>query len=219
VLKWFEVVSVFIFTVEYILRLWTCVEQDAFSTPLKGRIKFMFTPLAVVDLLAILPFYLPMFITLDLRFLRILRLFRIFRLLKMARYLEHFSLMAAVVRRKKEELIITLFMAFMLLILSASLIYYAEREAQPQAFSSIPRAMWWSVNTLTTVGYGDVYPVTAAGRLLGGVIALLGIGVFALPAGILGSGFVEELQKKKARELRCPHCGRSLNLDPGSRID
>ncbi len=96
-----------------------------------------------------------------------------------------------------------------LLVVASSLVYMAEHRAQPDAFASIPDAMWWGVATLTTVGYGDIYPVTILGRILGGLIAIMGIGLFALPAGILGAGFIEEMQRKKAARV-CPHCGREI---------
>jgi len=206
----FEVFSIVIFSVEYVLRIWTCVEKPGFSSPIKGRLKFSITPLIIIDLLAVLPFYLPFLITLDLRVLRILRLTRIFRLFKMTRYVEGLRLMAKVIKNTKEEILITLSVGFMLLLISSSIMYYMEHDAQPEVFSSIPAAMWWGVATLTTVGYGDVVPATVAGRVLGAIISILGIGMFALPAGIFGSGFMEEIKRKKAPSLKCPHCGQEI---------
>jgi len=206
----FEAASVGVFTVEYILRLWSCTTEERFRRPVAGRLRFVATPLAVVDLLAILPFYLPMFLPLDLRFIRAIRLFRLFRLFKLGRYSESLRLLGVVLRARKEELLMTVFTLFILLIVSSSLMYFVENEAQPQVFSSIPEAMWWGIVTLTTVGYGDVYPVTPLGKFLGAAIALLGIGMFALPAGILGSGFIEEIQRKRERRRICPHCGREI---------
>ncbi|MGB8953401.1 MAG: ion transporter [Candidatus Aminicenantales bacterium] len=182
---YFEVFSVIIFTIEYFFRLWSCTVNVKYSHPVIGRIKFAITPLAVIDFLAILPFYLPMFIPFDLRFLRALRLFRILRLFKMGRYSIALKTVGNVFSAKRGELLITVFIIGILLILSSSLIYYAERDAQPESFSSIPASVWWSVVTLTTVGYGDVYPMTSTGKLFGAVISFLGIGLFALPAGIL----------------------------------
>lgn len=157
----------------------------------------MLTPLAMIDLFAILPFYLPMIIPLDLRFIRAVRLFRLFRLFKIGRYSKALSLLKKVLKDKKEELILIIFVVFLLLIIFSSLMYFIEKEAQPEAFSSIPEAMWWGIITLTTVGYGDVYPITPLGKILGALIAFLGIGMFALPAGILGSGLVEVVRKKE----------------------
>ena len=205
----FEIFSVIIFTVEYLLRIWTVTVISKYRHPILGRARFMTTPLAVVDLLAILPFYIPMLIACDLRFLRALRLFRILRLLKLGRYSDSLKTVGNVFSAKRGELMITVFIIGILLILSSSLIYYAEREAQPEQFSSIPSSVWWSVVTLTTVGYGDVFPVTTTGKVFGAVISFLGIGLFALPAGILGAGFLEELRKKKGGS-KCPHCGGLL---------
>jgi voltage-gated potassium channel len=195
-------------SIEY--REQSCSEIPRFSRPITGRLRFALTPLILIDFLAVLPFYLPMFIAFDLRFIRALRLIRLFRLFKMARYTDAIKTIGTVLCAKKEELFITVFTVFVLLIIASSLMFYFEKDVQPDAFSSIPAAMWWGVATLTTVGYGDVYPVTIAGKILGAIIAILGIGLFALPAGILGSGFVEEIQKKRLKENTCPHCGKNI---------
>lgn len=206
---WFEIISVIIFTAEYTLRIWSCTEAKKFQRPLFGRIRYILTPMALIDLLAILPFYLPLLIPCDLRFLRALRLFRMFRLLKMGRYVKSLQTIKNVFMEKKEELIIAVISVLILLIFSSSLMYFLENEAQPDTFTSIPAAMWWGIATLTTIGYGDIYPVTTLGKILGSVIALLGIGLFALPAGILASGFANEIQKNK-KQIICPHCGKSF---------
>lgn len=207
----FEIFSVMIFTLEYILRLWSCTSDKKYKDPVRGRIRFSLTPLAIIDLLAILPFYLPMLLPFDLRFIRAVRIFRMFRLFKMGRYSTSMKTLGNVLKEKKEELLITAFVVGILLVIVSSLMYYVENKAQPEAFSSIPAAMWWGVATLTTVGYGDVYPVTTLEKFLGAVIAILGIGMFALPAGILGGGFVEEMQKKRDKQQKtCPHCGKSI---------
>lgn len=206
----FEIFSVIVFSVEYILRVWSCTCNEAYKNPIIGRIKFIFTPMALIDLWAILPFYLPMLIPIDLRFLRAMRLLRIMRIFKIGRYSTAVAILSAVIRRKKEELSITLATLIILLIMASSLMYLIEKNAQPEAFSSIPAAMWWGIVTLSTVGYGDVYPVTVLGKMLGMVIAILGIGMFALPAGILGSGFVEEIQSRQKPKTICPHCGKEI---------
>jgi voltage-gated potassium channel len=213
----FEIISVAVFTVEYILRLWVCTAAGKEIHPLIGRLRFIANPMSLIDLAAILPFYLPVMIPLDPRFLRALRLFRLFRLFKMGRYSESLQTLGNVLKSKKEEIIVTFFVISLLLVFASSVIYYVEHDAQPEAFSSIPAAMWWGVATLTTVGYGDVYPITPIGKFLGAVIALLGIGMFALPAGILASGFAEELQKKRQKErIICPHCGKDITELPDS---
>lgn len=208
----FEIFSIAVFTIEYISRIWTCTNNEKFRQPILGRIRFALTPLLVVDLMAILPFYLPMLIPLDLRFLRILRLVRIFRMFKMARYSESLKILGNVFGTKKEDLLITVFVISILLIVASSFMYFIENKAQPEAFSSIPQAMWWGVATLTTVGYGDVYPITPAGKILGAIISLLGIGMFALPTGILASGFTEEIQRRRSKPETCPHCGKLIDL-------
>ena len=206
----FEIFSVAVFTVEYLLRLWVCTEKEEYHSPIIGRIRFAFTPLAIVDLLAVLPFYLPfIFLHSDLRLIRVIRVFRIIRLFKIGRYSQATRTFGEVLKEKKEELGITVVAVLMLLIISSSLMYYVEHTAQPKAFSSIPAAMWWGVSTLTTVGYGDVYPITPLGKFLGAIIALAGIGIFALPAGILASGFASHIAKKDENKV-CPHCGKSI---------
>ena len=196
----FEVFSVMIFSVEYLLRLWVATLDPRYRTPIKGRLRYMVSPMALIDLAAILPFYLPLAVTIDLRVLRLLRLFRLFRLFKMTRYVESLRTFHRVFVAKKEELLITALMIFILLVFASSAMYAAENEAQPDKFPNIPETLWWGVVTLTTIGYGDVYPVTSVGKIIGGVIAFLGIGLFALPAGILASGFTEELRRHQDRD-------------------
>jgi voltage-gated potassium channel len=204
----FEVFSVGAFTLEYLLRIWSCVEDPRYQAALRGRARFAVTPLAVVDLIAILPFYLA-FISVDLRMLRVLRIFRLIRVAKIVRYSNTLRLFSRVLVSVKSELLFTLFLMTVLLILSSCLMYFAENADQPEAFSSIPAAMWWSIATLTTVGYGDVYPITGFGKLLASMIAIFGIGMFALPTGVLGAAFLEEIRKEKSEHTTCPHCGRA----------
>jgi len=207
----FELFSVAVFTLEYVLRLWSCTADPRYSEPVRGRLRYALSPLPLIDLLAVAPFYLE-FVAFDLRFVRALRLFRLFRIFKLARYADSMRTLGRVLRSRREELLVTLFVVVVLLVFASSAMYYVEREAQPEQFSSIPASMWWGVATLTTVGYGDVYPVTPAGRLLGAAIAILGVGLFALPTGILASAFSEELQKKRRRErVLCPHCGKEID--------
>ena len=210
---YFEYFSVVVFTIEYILRIWTANLHEKYANPLSGRVKFAFTPLALIDLLAILPFYLPL-LGVDLRFLRILRMFRLFRLLKFARYVAALEILGNVIKRQKEALIMSLVLLFFLLLFTSSMMYFVEHEAQPDSFSSIPSTMWWGIATITTVGYGDVYPITDLGKTLAGIIVIIGIGMIALPTGILVSGFMEHIEDEKAssKPFRfCPHCGESLD--------
>jgi voltage-gated potassium channel len=134
----------------------------------------------------------------------------LFRLFKVGRYSQSLTTLTNAIRSKKEELSITLFAGFIVLIIASTLMYLVEHKAQPDTFHSIPDAMWWGVVTLTTVGYGDVYPKTVLGKFLGAGIAVLGIGLFALPAGIIASGFTSEIQKEKTEIKVCPHCGKNL---------
>ena len=214
----FDIFSVAVFTVEYTLRVWSCTVNPKFQDPVRGRLRFMVTPLALIDLMAVLPFYLP-FVFPDLRFMRALRLFRLLRVLKLARYSDSLQTFVDVLRLKKEELLLMLFAIMILLVVSSSLMYDAENEAQPDAFSSIPAAMWWGIVTLATVGYGDIYPVTPWGKFIGSIVVILGIGLFALPTGVLASGFAEVLTRRKEEQKKagmiCPHCGRHIGDAPG----
>ena len=207
----FETVSVAVFTVEYLLRVWSSVADPKYSGLISGRLKFIVTPLALADLIAILPFYAALLnlFGLDLRVLRAVRL--VGRAARLGHYSSGLRTLGCVVQAKKNELITVIGVLSLLLLLASSLMYYAENDAQPEDFSSIPQAMWWGIITLTTVGYGDASPITAAGRALAGLMAVLGIGLFALPAGILGSGFIEEIQRRKTEGIVCPHCGKQLD--------
>ncbi|MFP4698578.1 MAG: ion transporter [Eubacteriales bacterium] len=213
---WIELISVIIFTIEYLLRLWTSKYKFPHKSPMIAGIKYVFSFMALIDLAAILPFYLPMIVIVDLRFLRILRLTRLLRVLKINRYTESLEMIKVVLYQKKEELSVTMFITFLLLLLSSSIMYYVETDVQPDAFPNIIASFWWGVATLTTVGYGDVYPITVIGKILSGIIALLGIGLVALPTGIISSGFMDQMsQKRRAKEesktkLYCPYCGEKL---------
>jgi voltage-gated potassium channel len=207
---YFEVFSVIVFSIEYLMRLWTS-DQDH---TLKGnsftkRLKFGFSTLGLIDLLAILPFYLPFIFPIDLRILRILRLFRLLRIFKLGRYSKSLNTITSVWKSTKSELAITGFIAFILLVLSSTIMYYFEHEVQPEKFASIGHSFWWAIATLTTVGYGDVYPITGMGKVMSGLIALIGIGFIALPTGIISSAFIKRIQdQKKVKSIcKCPECG------------
>lgn len=192
----FELFSIVVFTVEYMLRLWSIVELDnpKYKHPLWGRLRYAASPLALVDLLAILPFYLSFLLTVDLRVLRVLRLVRVF---KLTRYSAGMTLLLAALRQELSAIGAALFVLLLLLVIASSLAYLAEHEAQPQSFGTIPHAMWWAIVTLTTVGYGDVVPITPWGKVVGGLIGVIGIGMVALPAGLLASGFSEQLHQRR----------------------
>jgi len=202
-LEWFAVA---VFTVEYILRLWSCTVEERYRHPILGRLRFALRPMSLVDILAILPTYFQMSGFVAVRALRLVRIFRIFKL-------GHYSVAVRSLQRaivtKRAELGVTAFIIAIVLVLASTLVYYAEYDAQPDKFSSIPATMWWGIVTLTTVGYGDISPITPLGKLAGGVAAIFGIGIVALPAGILGSAFIMELQTSKV-PTRCPHCGKVI---------
>jgi voltage-gated potassium channel len=206
---WFETFSVIVFSIEYVLRVWTCPEAPPRGKRQLTRIKYIFSPGAIIDLIAVLPFYLPMLIGFDFRFLRVFRLIRFFRFFKLGRYMNASKVIGKVFSSKKEELVLSFFITLFLIIAASSIMYFVEHDAQPDKFSSIPETMWWSVATLTTVGYGDVYPVTILGKILTAFISILGIGMFALPAGILASGFSDEFRNIRKKRF-CPGCGKEL---------
>ncbi len=195
-----EIVSSLVFTIEYLLRLWVCTVDSRYSHPLWGRLRYGLTPISLIDLISILPFY-SLLLFPHLSFVNLIRLLRLLRLLKMSRYSESLRTLGTVLYAKKEELIATAFAVFILLIFASSVMYFVENEAHPETFASIPDAMWWGVVTLTTVGYGDIYPITPLGKFLGAILAFLGIGIFALPAGLIAAGFSEEVQRRKQEKM------------------
>ncbi len=190
---WLEYLTIAAFTIEYLARIWVHAEDNP-ASPWISRLRYLFTPLALIDLLAILPFYLGLFIQFDTRYLRVIRLLRI---LKLTRYASSLNTLLQVLKNELPTIISALSILLILITLTASMMYLVEHEAQPDKFGSIPQAIWWSVITLTTVGYGDVVPVTSTGRILGMLITILGVGIAALPAGILASGFTTEMQNRR----------------------
>ncbi len=193
----FELFSVVIFTIEYVMRIWSAPDhvEIKFRHPFWGRLRFMLTPMQLLDLIVILPFYLVFFVQVDLRMLRVLRLLRVFRL---TRYSSSMGLLLQVLKKEGRNIGAALFVLLLLIIMAASLTYLAEQNAQPEAFGSIPDALWWAVITMTTVGYGDVVPITVMRRILGAVIGIISVGMVALPAGLLASGFSQALQRRRA---------------------
>ncbi len=193
-----EQLATAVFVVEYGLRAWTAVDRvsGAFRHPFWGRIKYLHGFFALVDLVAILPALLGLLGALDLRVLRLLRLLR---MLKLTRHSTIFSLIWAVIREEAEAIGALVFVLCLILTLSGSLMYMIEGEAQPEVFNSIPVAMWWAVETLTTVGYGDMVPVTVIGRVLGTVVSVVGILTFAMFSGLITVGFMEQVKRRRAR--------------------
>jgi voltage-gated potassium channel len=208
---YFDIFSVIIFSIEYIFRVWSSNHDRRYSHPLWGRLRYISSPGAIIDLLAILPFYVHVFIGLDLRVIRILRLFRFLRLFRLTAYMKTTKLIKNVFRSTYNSLLLSLVLTVFLIIISSSLVYFSEHLAQPDVFSSIPQTVWWSVVTLTTVGYGDMVPITTAGKTFTSVILLAGVALLALPAGIITAGFLEELRKQQRPERTCPHCHKPID--------
>jgi len=193
--EWFEIVSVALFLIEYLLRLYACTAspREQFHHPVMGRLRFALTPMAIVDLVAILPLFFLLVVGLDLGSLRLVRILRVFKLM---RYSPAMSMLGRVVYYERKGLFGAFVILLILLVLSSTVVYYFEREGQPKTFGSIPDAMWWAMAALTTVGYGDVTPMTTAGRIIAGFVAILGIGAIALPTGIIASAFIEEHKRR-----------------------
>ncbi|CAN5789188.1 hypothetical protein BH11BAC3_BH11BAC3_26570 [soil metagenome] len=210
----FDQVSVVIFTIEYVLRVWSCNHDPRYTHSIKGRLKYMMSTYALIDLLAILPSYIHVMVGLDLRVLRILRLLRFLRLFRLTSYMKSARMVRSVFKTRANDLKLSLVLILFLIIIAACLVYFAEHNAQPEKFSSIPASIWWAVITVTSVGYGDIVPITTAGKVMTSMISLLGLAVFALPAGIITSGFLDEMRKpKKSKGDYCPHCGKLLKED------
>ncbi|MEM7040065.1 MAG: ion transporter, partial [Bacteroidota bacterium] len=208
-------------------------ENNRFKYPgkrgIRPFVKYVTSPLAIIDLLAILPsiliiiapYYAPLNSVMDLRVVRMLRTMRLLRIFKITRYSQSMRLIGAVLREKRRDLSVTIFITLMLMVVSATLMYHVEHEAQQDKFPNIFSTLWWAVATLTTVGYGDVYPITALGKILSGIIALLGIGLVALPTGILSSAFVDRMARQKAEEIdeAEAHFEHGLNMPMASAED
>ncbi len=198
-----EVVTIALFTVELTLRIW-CADssRSMFGKHRHPRLAYVLSPAGLIDLVSVVPFYLG---ATNLVVLRSLRLVRIFRVLKLTRQARAMRLLGQAIHARRDELLSLLMVVLLALLVSGTVMYSAEHEAQPNTFGSIPQALWWSVATLTTVGYGDIYPITVLGRICASFIMLLGIGLVALPTGLLGSAMYELLTPKN-----CPRCGASL---------
>jgi voltage-gated potassium channel len=221
-----------IFAVEYVLRVWASVDfrNAQYRAPVWGRLRYMRSFFALIDLIAVLPAVLGVFDAADFRVLRLLRLLRMF---KLVRHSTTFGLLFGVLREEAQSIAALLFVLVLTVTISGSLMYMIEGTDQPGVFSSIPASMWWAIETLTTVGYGDMVPTTASGRLLGGVVAIIGIGTLALFSGLITVGFLDQLkahreQHPKTKSMAaapklviaagpdggrdvCPHCGSMLS--------
>ena len=191
----FELVSIVIFSLEYLYR----ISYSFANNRLNGVLNYIFSFFGLIDLISILPFYLNQFINLDGRFLRILRLFRLTRIFKFGRDSNSLKLFTKALVSVREQLLFTLFLSALTILFSASAIYYLENEAQPDKFSSITESVWWATISLATVGYGDVYPITVGGKIFATIISLVGIGVVAIPTGVISASFVEEIYKERLK--------------------
>ena len=210
-LEWFETVSLCIFAGEYALRL--SLYRMRGDTRRFALARFAVSPMMLVDLIVIAPLFLP-FLGVDTRVVRILRILRLFAVFKLARMNDSIAEFSGVIRARASDLGLAFMILILAMILASTMMYYAERDAQPEVFSSISASMWWGVVTFTTIGYGDTIPITPLGRAIGAVVALLGIAVYAIPAGIMATAF-NEYRKRGGRGGgggdTCPHCGKSID--------
>lgn len=212
----FDYIAISVFTIEYVFRVGACVEDPRYKRAIVGRVKYMLSPMALIDLIAILPYLVPLFVAVDLRVIRAIRLLRLFRLFKLARYSHSLRMIIYITKSKRDYLAVVLCLECVLLLVVASVMYFMEHEAQPAVFGTIPQSMWWAVVTLTTVGYGDVVPVTVVGKISAGFLSIMGISLFAVPAGIMAAGFNEQMliqrerKRKKRSKVNCPHCGEQF---------
>ena len=207
-----EIVIAVVFTAEYGLRLWSCVEDEAFGSagPIEGRVRWALQIMSLIDLSALIPILIDIAVTSNqARGLSVLRILRVLSLLRIERQSKSFQRLGKVLQSRLHELGIAIFVAVVLHVISASAMYYVENPVQPHVFSSILATMWWSVSTMTSVGYGDMVPETAAGKVFAALLAVLGVGLFALPAGILGSGFIELVITEKEEEFEERQLSRS----------
>ena len=193
---WIEVVTGVFFIVEYGLRLWTAPDHYPELGPHAARVKFVTSPLAILDVIIIASIFLPLIFQ-NSAFLRILRVMRILALARLSRFSMALRHLLAAIHERRYDLLVTLGFAGFLLLFGATALYWLEGETQPEAYGSIPRALWWAVITLTTVGYGDVSPITAEGKLVAGFVALAGIALVALPTGILAAAFSDGMQRRR----------------------
>ncbi len=193
-----EAVTTFFFAIDYVLRLFTAKELYPKLSEKDSVIKYIFSFAGLVDLLSFLPYYLPVFFPAGTTVFRLFRVARILRLFRINSYYDQLNVITEVLSSKKQQLTASVFIILILMMASSLCMYSVEHDAQPEVFQNAFSGIWWSVSTLLTVGYGDIYPVTIAGKMLGILISFLGVGMVAIPTGIISAGFVEQYQKLKA---------------------
>lgn len=210
---YFDLVSVIIFSIEYVLRVWSSNHEEKYRHSVWGRLKYMASPGALIDLIAIVPFFLG---GLDLREIRMLRLLRLLRLFRLTAYTRAAHMIGNVFKKRRNELGLSFVLVIFLIIIASCIMYFAEHNhpENKDKFSSIPATLWWSVVTLTTTGYGDMYPLTAIGKTMAGILMVTGIAFIALPAGIITAGFIDEFRINRVKKThRCPSCGEVIEMD------
>lgn len=193
-----ELFTIICFTIEYGLRVWTAEYLYKGLSPKKAVLRYILSPSGIIDLLAFLPYYLPIFFPSGVVAFRMFRIIRIFRIFRVNAYYDSLNVIGEVLRNKRNQIISSVFIILVLMMASSLCMYSLEHEAQPEVFNNAFSAFWWSVSTLLTVGYGDIYPVTIAGKIIGIVITFLGVGMVAIPTGILSAGFVEQYSRLKS---------------------
>ena len=215
VFRVFEIITVIVFLIEYILRIWTA--DLLYPDAKHPRLRYIRSFMAIIDLLAILPFFIP-FVSVDLRYLRMIRLLRVFRLLrifKLGRYVDALAIVLQVVKKSASQLVISIVLCIFVMLFSAIVMYSVENPVQPEQFPNVISSLWWAMCTLTTVGYGDIYPVTAIGKLFASIISLVGIGIMAIPTGIIAAGFTSMINERSGdgadAKKYCPFCGHKLD--------
>ncbi len=205
--KFIEIAAATLFAIEYVARLWCITASCSYGRPLVGRLRYAVTFFAIVDLVSVAP----LLALVCGHSLELIAIARLARLLKLGRYSVGVRSLVAVCSDSRQELLATLGVLLTLLLIAATGVYLAEHEAQPDAFKSIPHSLWWSVVTMTTLGYGDVTPVTTLGRLFASVMLILGILILAIPTGIVSAGFYDEFRRRRRGTLRCPKCGEEFH--------
>lgn len=218
----FEAFSVAVFSIEYLIRIWAAPLRPEYSGRW-GRLKFAFSLPMLFDLLALMPFYLALMMPVEWQFTRILRVIRVARIMRIAPYTLAFERIAAVIKKEKAVLAAVIEILVIALIIASAIVYTVESSVPGTKFTSIPIALWWGITTMTTVGYGDMIPVTPLGRIFDGLAAVIGVFIFALPTGLIGASFYQEVTDRRDRHLRQMHAELneiiSFTEESGEKLD